>query len=235
MLRWEKRRTWKKVLVRSAESGFQIFLDEKPIETPNKNLIVVPTKKLADALAKEWKTQKKVVGFKKMVFNKLVNSSIDQVTVSRTSIIEILIEYGDTDLLCYRAEDPPDLCLLQETQWGPVLNWLEKTFSINLKVYSGVIYEPQDKQQLQQLKNILQVYSDFEIAALHELVTISGSLIIGLAVKNKALTLQEAWNRAILDESWQMQKWGKDQESLDRLNLRRKEFNAAYDFLKLLE
>lgn len=235
MLRWEKRRTWKKVLVRSAESGFQIFLDEKPIETPNKNLIVVPTKKLADALAKEWKTQKKVVGFKKMVFNKLVNSSIDQVTVSRTSIIEILIEYGDTDLLCYRAEDPPDLCLLQETQWGPVLNWLEKTFSINLKVYSGVIYEPQEEQQLQQLKNILQVYSDFEIAALHELVTISGSLIIGLAVKNKALTLQEAWNRAILDESWQMQKWGKDQESLDRLNLRRKEFNAAYDFLKLLE
>ena len=88
---------------------------------------------------------------------------------------------------------------------------------------------------MHQLKNILQVYSDFEIAALHELVTISGSLIIGLALKNKALTFQEAWNRAILDESWQMQKWGKDQESLDRLKLRRKEFSTAYEFLKLLE
>ena len=234
MVGWNKRRTWEKVFVRGSGSSFCIFLDKQQIKTPLGNLLCVPTKKLAYALASEWKAQKNEIVFNDMRLNKLVNSSLDQVKGSRQSVIDSLLEYGDTDLLCYRAEEPPDLRLLQVKQWGPVLDWLQTNLDINLEVFFGVRYVPQRKNQLQRFEVVLASYSHYELAALRELVTISGSLVLALALKSRALGFKDAWNKAVLEETWQMKKWGKDQESLDRLQKRRHDFKVAHDFLTLL-
>ena len=149
---WKRKKTWTKVRIKKSNGYFEVFLDEKRILTPESNKIELPTKNLALAIAKEWDIQKDVINKKAMPYNGLVNSAIDNVSMNFQHFIEKLIDYADTETICYRAESPEELVLLQSEQWDPLLNWLKTEFEINLELRAGIKYKSQSTVELEKLR-----------------------------------------------------------------------------------
>ncbi len=231
---WKRKKTWTKVRIKKSNGYFEVFLDEKRILTPESNKIELPTKNLALAIAKEWDIQKDVINKKAMPYNGLVNSAIDNVSMNFQHFIEKLIDYADTETICYRAESPEELVLLQSEQWDPLLNWLKTEFEINLELRAGIKYKSQSTVELEKLRPLLTGYDNFKLTSLYNLVALSGSLIISLAVLRGNLTAEKGWEIAMLEENWQREQWGQDEESIHHYENKLAEFITAQNFSKLL-
>jgi chaperone required for assembly of F1-ATPase len=164
----------------------------------------------------------------------LANAAIDRVSPDPDAFAAGLAQYGESDLLCYRAEGPSALVARQSASWDPILAWARRRFDINFEVVTGIIHRPQPANTIAQLAQAVAARDAFELAALSPLVTISGSLVIALALAEEAIDLETAWAAATLDEAWQAERWGEDEEATARLEARRSEFEAAERFLRLL-
>ena len=234
MTKWIKRRTWKNTSVKKVGSSFEIALDHRFITTPKKNKLCLPTRKLAIKIAEEWEQQVDSIDSSQMPFTRLVNSAIDKVKQNYDSVVLDLLNYGDTDLLCYRSESPKDLISRQNTCWDPILLWAKNELSIDLKTTYGVTYNAQESVQISRISKEISSYDCFTLTGFYDLVTISGSMLVALSLCNGQITPDHAVDISFLDEDWQREKWGQDEESTFNRANKSKDFKTAYEFLTLL-
>lgn len=228
------RRFYKQAAVTETAAGFAIELDGRSIKTPARAVLAVPTRALAEAIAAEWQAQDETIDPRSMPLTGLANAAIDRVEPDREAFAASLAAYGETDLLCYRAEGPATLVARQAEQWDALIAWARHRFDIDFELICGIIHRPQPPRTLEQLAKAAAARDVFQLAALSPLVTISGSLIIALALAEGAISFDTAWAAASLDETWQAEQWGEDAEAAAVLENRRRDFAAAYRFLQLL-
>jgi chaperone required for assembly of F1-ATPase len=228
------KRFYREARVRQSEEGGEVLLDERPVKTPARQILALPSEPLARAVAAEWNAQGEEVRPLTMPLTGLANAAIDRVSPDKEAFARGLTAYGECDLLCYRAEGPASLVARQTALWEPILAWARRRFDVNFEVTAGIIHKPQPAHTVAQLSQAVAARDAFELAALSPLVTISGSLVIALALAEEAIDLETAWAAATLDEAWQAEQWGEDEEATARLEARRSEFEAAERFLRLL-
>lgn len=228
------KRFYKAASVAEAEGGHQILLDGRPVRTPARSALIVPSARLADAIAAEWNAQGEEIAPASMPFTGLANAAIDRVATDTESFARSLALFGESDLLCYRAEGPESLVERQSALWDPLLAWARQRFDIEFEIVSGIVHRAQPARTVAQLAQAVAARTPFELAGLAPLVTISGSLIIGLAVFEQAVDLDTGWKAAILDEDWQAARWGEDADARAVLDARQREVAAAERFVRLL-
>lgn len=224
------KRFYKAATVRSGE----VLLDERPVRTPARRPLAVPTAALAEAVAAEWNAQGEKVEPRSMPLTGLANAAIDQVAPDQDAFAAGLAAYGEADLLCYRADSPASLVARQARLWDPILAWARRRFDIDFETVFGIVHRPQPAATVARLRHAVIARNAWELAALSPLVTLSGSLAIALGLAEEAIDLDAAWAAATLDEAWQAEQWGEDAEAAARLTARRAEFEAAERFLRLL-
>ena len=235
MSQWKKYRKWKNVSVQKSMIGFKIFLDKEELLTPKSNAFLMTSEKLATQVAKEWESQEKFLRPSTMRLTTFVNSAIDKVKEDYSLIVEDLLSYGETDLLCYKAESPKDLVELQNLHWDPILKWSAKDLGIRLRCFSGIKYQSQALKEIEKIRKILEKFDHFTLTAFSELVTISGSMLLALALYFNEVDVERAWHKSVLDEVWQASKWGYDEESTRVRKNKLDDFKFAFEFLSLLK
>jgi chaperone required for assembly of F1-ATPase len=213
MSAWAAKRFWKAATVEACEGGFTIRLDARPVKTPAKQPLVLPTLAMAQALAVEWDAQDGVIKPETMPLTRAANSSIDKVVPNFEAVVDELAGYGGSDLLCYRAEGPEPLVARQAAGWDPLLAWAKDVLHAPLNVTAGVIPVAQPAESVQRLRAHVARHSAFHLAALHDLVAITGSLVLALAVARGHLTAEQAFALSRIDETWQAEQWGEDEEA----------------------
>ncbi|HYG47405.1 MAG TPA: ATP12 family protein [Allosphingosinicella sp.] len=228
------KRFYKQATVSPEEGGVAILLDGRPVRTPARNLLRLPTEELAEAIAAEWNAQGEKIDPHAMPLTGLANAAIDRVAPDPAAFGRSLAEYGESDLLCYRAEGPQSLVERQSRVWDPLLGWARTRFAVEIETTAGVMHRRQPARTVAMLGRAVAARGPFQLAGLAPLVTIAGSLIIALALAEGAIGLETAWDAAMLDEAWQAEQWGVDPLAAASLENRRREFEAAYRFLTLL-
>lgn len=230
MSEWKQKRFWKDVSVAETETGFLVELDGRRVKTPAKAPLEVPTAKMARAIAAEWDAQEDGINPEAMPFTRSANAAIDKVRHQHAEVAQMLADYGDSDLLCYRADNPEGLTLRQAEQWNPPLEWAESVLGARLQPRTGVLHQPQDKAELEKLSAQVHALTEFQLAAFHDLVSISGSLILGFAAAQGWRKPEEIWLISRLDEIWQEEQWGPDEEALVAAAAKRGAFLHAKAF-----
>ena len=228
------KRFYERAEARPTADGHRILLDGKPVRTPGRAPLIVPTPALAEAIAGEWNAQGETIDARAMVCTGLANAAIDRVAPDPSAFAARLASYGESDLLCYRAQAPDALVARQEAEWRPLLDWARHRFDADFEVTAGIVHKRQPAGTVERLRRAVEARGAFELAALSPVVTISGSLVIALALAEGAIGLDAAWRAATLDDAWQIEKWGEDPEAARALEARRGEFEAAHRFLALL-
>jgi chaperone required for assembly of F1-ATPase len=221
----EVKRFWKTVTV---ESG-TILLDNRLVKTPGRITLRLPTPQLADAVAGEWRAVGDAIKPHEMPLTGLANAAVE-----RAPSAEALAVYGETDLLCYRAENPPELAAREAQVWDPLLDWARARFDIAFTVTAGIVHKAQPPATVARLAKAVAAYDDFHRTALSSLVTIGGSLVVALMLAEGAITPDAAFDACHLDELWQAELWGEDWMATDARALRRADFSNAARFLTLL-
>ncbi|KIC15262.1 MULTISPECIES: ATP12 family chaperone protein [unclassified Leisingera] len=227
---WAQKRFWKAVTVAEAAEGFEVELDGRRVKTPAKAPLMVPTREMAEAIAAEWDAQTESVNPNSMPCTRSANAAIDKVTHQHSEVAAMLAEYGDSDLLCYRADSPVELAARQAAEWDPVLDWAEAELGVRLLPRTGVLHQPQEPAALAVLAEKTRAMTPFQLAAFHDLVGISGSLILGFAAASGWRSAEEIWLLSRLDERWQEEQWGEDEEAQAAAEVKRQEFLHAKRF-----
>ncbi len=212
-----------------------ILLDARPVRTPAKALLILPNDGLAEAVAEEWRAQEADIRPLSMPCTGLANAVIDRVAPDPEAFAAGLSGYGESELLCYRAGEPPELVTRQEAVWGPLLAWARARYDVGFTLVTGIMHRPQPPETLARLGAAMAARSPWELAALSPIVTIAGSLVIALAVLEGAIEPDAAFDAAHLDELWQAQQWGEDWMAADQRAAHRKDFLDACTFLRRLD
>jgi chaperone required for assembly of F1-ATPase len=229
------KRFWKDVTVEAEAAGWTIKLDGRPVRTPARATLSVPTEAWAEAIAEEWQAIGGSVDPRAMPLTGLANAAIDRVAADRHAFAFGLAEYAKADLACYRAEGPAALVSRQEQEWDKLLAWARRRFDVDFVITSGLMHVAQPAATVERLSHAVAALDAFRLAALSPLVTIGGSLVAALAVLEKAMTPEEAWIAVSVDDRWQLEQWGADAEAEAALEHRRADFLAAARFLALLD
>lgn len=211
-----------------------IALDGRPVRTPGKLLLILPNAALAGAVADEWRAQGDDVVPHSMPLTGLANAAIERIGPDPAAFAASLTTYAESELLCYRADAPPELVARQAATWDPILEWARRRYDVSFTLVTGIMHRSQPDQTLIRLGSALGAHSAFELAGLSPIVTISGSLVIALAVAEDAISPEAAFDAAHLDELWQAEQWGEDDFALDQRAAHRRDFLAACRFLALL-
>ena len=229
------KRFYKQASIAEDAGAYAILLDGRPVRTPARAPLAVPSQALAQAIAAEWDAQGEKIEPRSMPLTGLANAAIDRVAPDPGSFAAGLAMFGESDLLCYRADAPETLIARQAERWDPLLAWARRRYDIDFEVVAGIIHRAQPERTVEQLTKAVLARGAFELAALSPLVTIGGSLVIALALVEEAIDLDTAWVAATLDEAWQAEQWGEDLEAAKVLEARRQDFAAAYHFIQLLK
>lgn len=217
----------------SVAADRSITLDGKPILTPAKAKLVAPTRRLAHAIAQEWHAQDGDILPASMPLTKLANTAIDRTEVHRCSVVAELAGFGAHDLLCYRATEPENLSARQQATWDPLLDWTHEVFGARLLTTRGVGHVQQDSQAISALNRALEMHDAWMLTGMHAATTITGSLILALAVSEERLSCAEAFAISRIDESFQAEKWGLDAEAEARARRLAEELEMAGRFMAL--
>ncbi len=210
-----------------------MLLDEKPLKTPAKAGLVLPTLQLARKIAQEWDSQTDKIDPEKMPFTRTANSAIDKISSKTAEVAEMLIAYGDADLICYRAESPVELVKRQKDAWDPVLDWADKEFGARLMTRKGIMHVAQSGCAIDRLGSEVNAFSVFELAGFHDLVALSGSLVLALAAAHQLYPPTVVWKLSRIDEDWQKEQWGEDEEESVRDTIKLESFISAESFFRL--
>jgi chaperone required for assembly of F1-ATPase len=225
------KRFWKHVAV-DAERG--VLLDGRPVRTPGRNPLLVPSAALAEAIADEWRAVTDDIDPREMPLTGLTNAAIDRIAPDPQAFAIGLAAYGESDLLCYRADSPPDLVERQAALWDPPLDWARDRYDVHFEIATGVMHRAQPEATIERLGAAIAARPAFELAPLTPIVTITGSLVLALALAERAIPADAAWTAANLDEDWQAEKWGLDDLAANARETRRQDFDAAARFLSLV-
>lgn len=221
MSEWKARRFWKAASVRPVGQGFEVVLDDRPLRTPGKLPLLLPVEALAWAVAQEWDAQADVIDPNTMPLTRAANSAIEKVTPQFAGVAAMLAEYGGTDLLSYRADQPAELARRQAEAWDPLVDWAATDLRAPLRITHGVIPIAQDPQALARLHGYVAGLDSFGLTALHDLVTLPGSLVLGLAVVRGRIDAAEAFRISRIDEDFQAEQWGQDDEAREAAESRK--------------
>jgi chaperone required for assembly of F1-ATPase len=228
------KRFYKDVTVEAGDGdGTALLLDGKPVRTPGKTPLVLPSRALADAVAEEWRAQGERIDPQTMPLTRLANSAIDGVIGREQAVMDDILAFAGSDLLCYRAEGPGGLTEAQSTHWDPVLAWARQALGARLVLSQGLVPVAQPEASLERLKHQLAGRDALSLAALHVMASLTGSALLALAVALGRLTPEEAWKAAHVDEDFQISRWGEDAEAHERREHRWRDFAAAAKALKL--
>jgi chaperone required for assembly of F1-ATPase len=231
------KRFYKETAVDLGDGGHRVLLDGKPMRTPAKAVLVVPTRGLAEAIAAEWGEvpDKAEINAAHLPLTRLAATGLDRVTSQRARVIEDTAKYGGSDMLCYRAGGPETLVKLQQETWQPLLDWADARYGARLVVVEGLAFVEQPADAVARLHDAVATHSDFGLSALFNLTHISGSLVVALAVAEGHLAAADAFAAAQLDELYQIERWGSDPIAIKRHEGIRHDIAASARFLALLE
>jgi chaperone required for assembly of F1-ATPase len=210
------KRFYTSVDVRPAAGGYGVRLDGKPLRTPAKAPLVVPTRALAEAIAVEWRAQSDHVKLDALPLTRIASTALDLIPGRRPAIIAEVARYAGTDLVCYRADDPPELIERQQAAWQPLLDWASLRYDAPLLVRAGVAPVAQPPRSLAAYAAAVAAYALFELAALHLATATLGSLVLALALIEGRLDAESAFAAAELDQSFEIERWGEDAEAMRR-------------------
>lgn len=228
------KRFYREVSVAERDGGFAVLLDGKPVRTPMKLALNVPTHALAEAIGAEWAAQDEYIDPATMPLSKLAITALDGVARRQEAVAADIVKFAGSDLLCYRAEAPAALIALQAAAWDPVLRWAETKLGARFVLAEGVMPVAQSPAALECVAGAVVPYGPMALTSLHVMTTLTGSALLALAHAQGHLSAAEAWAAAHVDEDWQISQWGIDVEAAARRELRWQEMQAASRFLSLL-
>lgn len=225
------KRFYKDVAADFTPQGFRILLDGKPVQTPGRHTLLLPTAALAEAIVGEWRDQSEDIQPITMPMLRLANTVQDGVRPNRADVIAAILRFGEHDLICYRAESPPELLRRQREAWDPMLAWAEQEWGARLSTTQGVGHIVQPSAALAALERAVSAFDDYGLAALHVVASITGSLVLGLGLARGALNPAQAFQLSRIDEIFQAEFWGQDREAGRRTDALARELDVAGQFL----
>lgn len=225
------KRFWTDVAI---DADTVVTLDGRPVRTPGRRPLALPTRALADAIADEWRAVEGDIDPRTMPLTGLANAAIDPVAADAPAFAAGLARYADTDLLYYRADAPPPLVERQAAGWDPILAWAQGRYDVHFTVTSGVMPIAQPPATVARLHDAVAAFDVFRLAGLSPVVTLTGSLLLALALVEKRIDADTAWNAAGIDEDWSVEMWGEDWQAAETRAAKRAEFDSAVRFLNLL-
>lgn len=228
------KRFYKAVAVAGEAGAFRVLLDGKPIRTPAKRELALPTSALAEAVAAEWTAQGAHIDPETMPLTRLANSAIDGVSGREAQVRADIVSYAGSDLVCYRTTDQGELARRQREAWDPILAWGQEALGARFATAEGILPVAQPDAAKAAIARSLEGYDGFALAALHVMTTLTGSALLALAHARGQLSAEAAWAAAHVDEDWQIEKWGEDAEASARRQRRWAEMQAASRLLALL-
>lgn len=228
------KRFYREAAVVAADGGHGIALDGRPVRTPARNPLVLPSPALAEAISREWSAQGERIDPRSMPMTGLANAAIDRVVTDPAAFAAPLARYAVSDLLCYRALAPADLVSRQASAWDPLLAWARRRYDIDFALACGVVPVAQPDSTITRLAAALGALDPFRLAGLAPIVTIGGSLVAALALQEGEIAPEAAFDATHVDELWQAEKWGDDADAANARANRRADFLAAAGFLELL-
>ncbi|QGM99429.1 ATP12 family chaperone protein [Methylocystis parvus] len=227
------RRFYEEATIGDADGGFSILLDGRPVNTPARRRVVVPSRELAEAMAAEWAAQGEKIDPATMPLTKLVNTTIDGVAGQMAEVEAELVRYAESDMICYRAGEPDSLAAAQRAGWDPLLAFARDKLGARMTLAEGVMFADQPRDAIDALAAAIRGHvgegpdAPFRLAALHVMTALTGSVILALAKSLNEIDLEAAWRAAHIDEDFQMRAWGEDADALARRTARFKEMAAA--------
>jgi chaperone required for assembly of F1-ATPase len=226
-------RFYKNVGVAEAAEGFAVMLDGRPVRTPARRALAAPTRALGEALAAEWEAQAEVIDPANMPLTRLANTIIDGVAATAQAVAAEIEKYLGSDLVCYRAESPDRLVVRQSHRWDPILAFARDALGAHFEVTYGVRFVIQSPEAIAAARRAIPI-DPWRLGAVHTVMTLTGSALIALGFARGAITLDNAWAAAHVDEDWNMELWGRDELALERREARFTEIRAAAKVLELL-
>jgi chaperone required for assembly of F1-ATPase len=214
------------------DGGFVVEVDGEAVETPAGRLVILPTRQLAEAVAQEW-VRPDLLAIDDMPLTRLANGAIDGVMERSAEVVDAIVQYAASDLICYRAPYPPELAEKQAAAWDPILDWFAHRFLMNFRIASGIGFVEQPAATLDALRTMLADFGPIRLAALQAMTTLTGSALLTLAHVEGRLALDDCWRAAHIDEDWQMSHWGEDHEAALRRERRFADMAAASRFFRL--
>ncbi|WP_243375400.1 ATP12 family chaperone protein [Microvirga solisilvae] len=229
------KRFYKEAGVEERDGLFHLTLDGRVAKTPSKQALAVPSRALAEAMAREWAGQGEEIDPASMPITRIVNSAIDGVTPRQAEVVDDLVRYAGSDLVFYRVSEPARLVQSQDSAWNPILDWAKDTHGARFTLAEGVMHVSQPDEAIAAVRNVIEgINSPFALAALHVMTTLSGSVLIALAHAVGPLDADQAWAAAHVDELYQESVWGEDHEAMERRRRREADFRAASEVFHLL-
>ena len=229
------RKFWKTVKVKKKSSNsYEILLDENVLKTPMKKKLTIQNSKIAEEIYKEWNQDKNILDTDAMIFYGIISTSIDKFNNNRILYVNEILNFIDTDLICYRAEEPNDLVQWQSKNWDPILLKIEKYINNKVDVFKGIMPSKQKKGVKLKIIKFLTKFSDLEIIVLHRITNITGSIFLSLCILNNDLIKEKAFELSYLDELWQAENWGYEEEASNNREKIKIELNRTMYFLDCL-
>jgi chaperone required for assembly of F1-ATPase len=228
------KRFWKQARVEQVEGGWLVRLDDRPVRTPARRLCVVPVAGMADGIADEWNAQGDRIDPLSMPLTRAASTCLDRVMPETDTVRRTVAAYGGTDLVCYRAAEPAELARREARGWDPLVDWVARAFGARLEVGEGVMHIAQPPETVARLSSEVRALDPWELTALSELTSLSGSLVLALAVLHGRVSADDGWALSRIDEQWNIEQWGEDAEAARQTSRRRADFLAAAELLRLL-
>ena len=229
------KRFYQAVSVEPADDGFAVKLDGRPVRTPGKALLVLPSEAAARLVAEEFDAQAETIDPVTMPVLRLVNTAIDGVATDPQAVLEDILRFASSDMLCYRADGPQGLVDRQNNAWDPVIDWARSALGARFNLAEGVIHVEQPRETIAVLgAHLKQRAEPLQLAALHVMTSLTGSALLALAIEAGELDPEAGWTAAHVDEDWQIEHWGQDAEAVARRSQRRRDFLGAVNLLAAL-
>jgi len=223
---------WKTIEIKKVSSKeFYILLDNKKLKTPLKNELILSNHLMAKEVLKEWDQSSDIINTDDLVFYGLLSTAIDKVREEKNSYINDIINFIDTDLICYRADNPIDLVSFQNKHWDPIILLIEKYINTNLSVFKGVMPSQQNSKVHHKIKNLVVELSNIQISVLHRITNLIGSVFLALCILKKDLSNKQAFELSFLDELWQAENWGYEEDASVKRKKIRTELNRLILFI----
>lgn len=230
------KRFYKTASVAPIDGGFAVHLDGKPVRTPGKALLALPTEAAAVLVADEFAEQGETINPVTMPVMRLVNTAIDGVASDPQAVLEDILRFASSDLLCYRADAPQGLVERQNEQWDPVIDWVRTALGARFNLAEGIIHVEQPRETIAVLGSHLNQRAEpLRLAAIHLMTSLTGSALLALAVDFGELDAEAAWAAGHVDEDWQIEHWGQDAEAVARRAARKRDMMAAVSLLEALK
>ena len=229
------KRFYREVTIAPAEHGHGVLLDGRPMRTPARQVLAVPTASLAEAIAAEWRGQAETIRPDAMPLTRLASTAIDRMPAQRQAAIDEALAYADTDLVCYRAAEPFELVQRQQHAWQPMLDWVSAAYGVKLAVTTSILPFAQPAAVRDCLRGALEDLGDWPLVGVHAATRALGSLVLGLCLLHGRLDADAALAASLLDELFEIERWGSDIEAERRHAVLRRDLTAAAQFLRALE